>query len=72
MEFDGEKLRRLRKAKKLSLPKMAEAVRFITKRPTSPEAVRKWELKGVHPRADVLIALAELFELEPREFFTRG
>jgi len=69
MKFDGDKLRALRKSRRLSLKKTAETLQFITKREVCSESVRKWEVEGVSPRADVLIALSELFDLEPREFF---
>lgn len=62
----GEKMRQIRKERKLSV----EDVRRYMKL-GSVQAIYKWELGQCFPTADNLLALAELYEVEPRELLVK-
>ena len=70
-QFDGPKLRALRRGRHLTLQQVADAIAARTGGSQTAEAVRSWELKGQMPHGDSLLALADVFGLEPEQFLTK-
>ena len=58
----GQKMRDIRKAKKISVKQVMEYMGF-----ESTQAVYKWEAGKCYPQADNLLALAILYNVSPME-----
>ena len=62
MVASGQKMREIRKARKISVTQVMEYMGFESK-----QSVYKWEAGKCYPQADNLIALAMLYQVNPRE-----
>ena len=58
----GQKMRAIRKEKKISVKQVMEYMGF-----ESTQAVYKWEAGRCYPQADNLLALAKLYNVSPME-----
>ena len=58
----GEKIRKLRKERNISVEQIRRYLRF-----ESTQAIYKWEKGKCFPQADNLMALARLFEVSPAD-----
>lgn len=62
MEASGKKMREIRKSRNISVKQVMEYMEF-----ESTQAVYKWERGKCFPQADNLLALAQLYGVNPLE-----
>ena len=66
LQATGKRMRSIRIERNFSVEDVREYMEF-----TSVQAIYKWERGECLPSADNLLALAELYEVNPRELFVK-